>query len=256
MKSLLARLIILFICVFSLASCNMSDAGAQQDVNLPAVTPGESGSAEPQRQQEMPGGETTGTEQVDDSSPTNTPEPTHDQPAPPTEAPTDSVAQAAPVEIDARGSGEVSLDAAWAQAVEMPPGVPFRITISEAEIEDKILSSMTSSGYGANISSLDVTLQNGQIGLSFIFTVPDRTSAQVQASVVFNASIDANGDLVLTVASAEAGRFSIPPEMLTAFSDALAEAMTGAASSAETEVTLTSLVIADGLMTIEGYAQP
>jgi hypothetical protein len=163
---------------------------------------------------------------------------------------------AEPVAIAATGGSADSLDTAWATARSQPQGVPFRITTDEATIEAKIYAKMAASGYGSNISDLNVMLDNQQIGMSFTLTLTQPRTISATGSVVFNASIDGNGDLVLSVASATFGQFKIPPEMLTALTEALTEAMVGARSSAEADVTLTELVIFGGQMIIVGYAVP
>ncbi len=175
-----------------------------------------------------------------------------------TEATAEPPAQPAaePVAIAATGGNAESLDAAWATARSQPQGVPFRITTDEATIEAKIYAKMAESGYGSSISDLNVTLDNQQIGMSFTLTLTQPRTISASGSVVFDASIDGNGDLVLSVASASFGQFNIPPEMLTALTEALTEAMIGARSSAEADVTLTELIISGGQMTIAGYAVP
>ena len=136
----------------------------------------------------------------------------------------------------------------------------FIVTVDEFElIEAMIAEAMAQSGYGSNISNIDVTLSNGQIGVAFTLTISQKVGQRTvdvsgTAMIIFNASIDANGDLVLSVASATVSvasgqEISIPPEMLTVLNTALSEAITGASSSAETEVTLTELTISGGTMT-------
>ncbi len=192
------------------------------------------------------------------AEPTATPEPTA---APATEAPpeptstpkpTNAPPEATPVVIDARGGGAESLAGAWEQAYDLPAGVPFRITVSEDEVEAMISQRMAESGYGGAISEIKVRLDDGQIRVRFTLTITQPRTISVEGEVVFTAEIDGDGNLALTVTSAEFGRISLPPEMLDALSAALAAAITGAASSAEAEVTLTELIIDDGLMTVSG----
>jgi hypothetical protein len=159
------------------------------------------------------------------------------------------------LEVDARGGGAAAIDAAWEQIGVLEAGAPFTLTISEAEMEEKITAQMEAQGFGANMTDFNVTLDNQQIGVSFNFTAAG-TPVSVPASVLFDASIDANGDLQLVATEAQAGPVSLPPEILTGLSEALAQIMLGARSNGEADVTLTNLVIAGGEMTIEGTVKP
>jgi hypothetical protein len=181
-----------------------------------------------------------------------TPEPTAEPTAEPTSEP--PAESQPPVNIEA--TGETSLEEAWRQAYELPPGVPFSVTATEAQVEAQILAAMAASGYGGNISDFNVTLDNGQIGVSFTYNMTQPVSRSVPASAVFAASIDSNGDLVLTTVSASAGQLTLPPEMVAVLNEAVTQALVGARSNMEADVTLTGLFIDDGSMAVTGYVTP
>jgi hypothetical protein len=193
--------------------------------------------------------------------PTNTPEP-------PPAVPTTPPEQPAPTEVFIPPAGDTAeaLRASWSQAYQLPPGVPFAVTITEAQVEAMIAEAMAKSGYGSRVSNIDVTLNNGQIGVNFTLTIsqkigPRTVDVSGTATVIFNAAIDAGGKLVLTVASATVSAasgqsISIPPEMLTVLNVAVSEAMTGASGSAQAEATLTELTISGGTMIVKGYVTP
>jgi hypothetical protein len=160
--------------------------------------------------------------------------------------------------FEAKGGSADSLKGAWSQVYQMPPGVPFAVTTTEAEIEAMINEKMAASGYGDKISNLNVTLDNGQIVVSFTLTInqqvgPKKVELSADGSVVFAASIDSSGQLALAIVSADFGKISIPPEMLEPLSEAISQAITGAAAGSQANVTLTSLVIDGGEMTVKGY---
>jgi predicted small lipoprotein YifL len=196
--------------------------------------------------------------------------PTESQPEQPTEVPTTPPEQpaTAPTEIAIPPAGETAdaLRQEWSQAYALPAGVPFAVTLTEAQVEALIAEAMAKSSYGSKVSSIDVTLNNGQIGVAFTTTISQKVGPRTvdvsgTATVIFNASIDANGKLVLGVASATltattGQQISIPPEMLTVLNTTVSQALTGASSSAESEVTLTELTISGGTMTIKGYVTP
>ncbi|MBN1311353.1 MAG: hypothetical protein JXB30_08025, partial [Anaerolineae bacterium] len=157
----------------------------------------------------------TSTPEQTEIEPTNPPEqPTDipaDQPEQPESAPTNEPEQPAPapteVVIPPTGETADAIMEAWSQAYELPAGVPFAVTFTEAQIEALIAQAMATGGYGSNVSGVDVSLNNSQIGVSFTVTLAETVGARTinisgTATVVFNAAIDGNGQLVLSVASA------------------------------------------------------
>jgi len=231
----------------------MGQANIPTEVSLPdAPQQGEELAGLPSGPSAATAGDLGEVVQTDEPTAEPTTEPPPEPSAQPTATPPDE--SQTPVNIDATG-GE-SLEEAWRQAYELPPGVPFSVTTTEAEVEAAILAGMAASGYGSNVSDLNVTLDDGLIGISFTYNLTQPVSRSVPASVVFAASIDSNGDLVLTATSASAGQFSIPPEMLTALNEAVSAALIGARSNMESDVTLTELAIDNGIMTVTGYVTP
>jgi hypothetical protein len=207
-------------------------------------------------------------EPAEDSDPSAPPEP---QPqgggeAPPPEQPAEqpAVDYSETMYFEASENSAAALDELWDMVYDLPPGIPFSITITEAQIEDKVNQAIAMSGYGEAISGSDVTFSNGQIGLTFaLSTTIEATGRRVNATatVVFNVWVD-GGEVMVSVASAEAsgaiGSASIPPEMLTVLNEAVAAALNGTdyAAEAGADVTFTEIVISGGSMTLTGYVTP
>jgi glucose/arabinose dehydrogenase len=210
-------------------------------------------------------------ESDDQSAP---PEPQGDEEAPPSEQPAEQPveqpAEQPPVDysetvyFEASENNAAALDELWDMVYDLPPGVPFSVTITEAQIEDKVNQAIAMSGYGEAISGSDVTFSNGQIGLTFaLSTTIEATGRRVNATarVVFNVWVE-GGEVMVSVASAEAsgaiGSTSIPPEMLTVLNEAVAAALNGTdyAAEAGADVTFTEIVISGGSMTLTGYVTP
>ncbi|MEJ2147991.1 MAG: hypothetical protein P8Z40_00775 [Chloroflexota bacterium] len=210
----------------------------------------------------------TGQSEEDQSAP---PEPesqggSDDQAAPPPEQPAEQPPAEVPetVHFEASENNAAALDELWDMVYDLPPGVPFSVTITEAQIEDAVDQAIAMSGYGEAISGSDVTFSNGQIGLTFaLSTTIEATGRTVNASarVVFNVWVE-GGEVMVSVASAEAsgaiGSASIPPEMLTVLNEAVAAALNGTdyAAEAGADVTFTEIVISGGSMTLTGYVTP
>jgi hypothetical protein len=142
----------------------------------------------------------------------------------------------------------LELASAWQEVYSLPEGMPFTVTATEEQVTAAILKSMEASGYGESISNLWVTLDDGQVRLDFDVTLGVAT---VHATVVFEASV-VDGELMLSVVSAEVAGRSLPTAMLDAFNQSISQAVVGASSGTEAEVTLTGLEINDGVMTVSG----
>jgi hypothetical protein len=149
---------------------------------------------------------------------------------------------------DGLSDADLELASAWQEVYSLPEGMPFAVTATEEQVTAAILASMEASGYGESISNLWVTLDDGQIRLDFDVTLGVTT---VHATVVFEASV-VDGELMLNVVSAEVAGRSLPTAMLDAFNQSISQAVIGASSSTEAEVTLTGLEINDGVMTVSG----
>jgi hypothetical protein len=161
-----------------------------------------------------------------------------------------------PVAIEVRGNSPEALQRAWEDIRALGPNTPFTLNVSEQQLEAQLTAAVTASGQEVGVSDLDITLDNNQIAASFTLGLTQPTNVSVPASAVFEASIDANGDLQLIVVEAQAGQVPVPEAVLTVLSEALVEAMTGAQSSAEADVTLTAVAVDDGVMTLTGYRNP
>jgi len=197
-------------------------------------------------------------------SPTATFPPAPTQAPPPAAAEVDYAATAevsAPVAIEQSQSDPESIAALWEQAYQLPPGVPFSVTITEAQIESRIEQALALNGYTDYLRDVSVSLQNGQVIVTFSFEVTvGAVTRTPSATAAFAVALDANGEIVVTLVSASAqtavGTVQIPPEYLSVLNTALTEALVAYsdyAGSSEYTVVLTGLTIANGSMTVTGY---
>lgn len=168
--------------------------------------------------------------------------------------------QATEAVFEARDGSAASLKEAWSQVYQLPTGVPFTVTTTEAGIASAIDEKMAASGSGDKIGNLKVILSGGQIGVAFTVKVgqqagPNPADVSANGTVIFAASVDSTGQLALAIVSADFGKVSIPPEMIAPLSEAISQAITGAAAGSQVDVTLTSLAIDGGTMTIKGVVK-
>jgi uncharacterized protein YpmS len=94
-----------------------------------------------------------------------------------------------------------------------------------------------------------VYLQNGQIQ---IYGTAKQGYFQATAAIILTAGVDDTGKLKIELTSADFGPLPVPTGLLDAFTAMIEEAYTGAVGPMATGIRLTSVVVADGIMTITG----
>jgi hypothetical protein len=92
-------------------------------------------------------------------------------------------------------------------------------------------------------------LRNGQIQ---IYGTAHRGSFMATASIILTAGIDAQGQPVIELTSADFGPLPVPAGVKEATTAMIREAYTGALGPAATGFRLESITIADGIMTVVG----
>jgi len=136
----------------------------------------------------------------------------------------------------------------------LPPGTPFSVTATEAEIKSMLEQALGASGYGEGILIEDVRLDEGQIEASFTLELPPFDTA-IPGSAVVVASIDGEGNPVVSIASAEFSHLKAPAESLGTLNQALSEAIADAQDNSGMDVRLTGLLIDDGTVVVSGYTE-
>ncbi len=94
-----------------------------------------------------------------------------------------------------------------------------------------------------------VYLQDGQIQ---IYGRAKKGNFEATALIVLTAGVDENGELKIELTSADFGPLPIPTGLLDAVTAMIDEAFTGSVGPVATGIRLTSVTVADGVMTISG----
>lgn len=124
----------------------------------------------------------------------------------------------------------------------------FSVTITEGQFTDFINRKNTQNP-NASLSNIQVFLRDGQVQLyATTESDPNSTSVQITATV----AVTEDGQLQFNVVSAKLGNFPIPDSILTSISDSINNALNGQGTSGAENIHITSIVIADGYMTITG----
>lgn len=122
------------------------------------------------------------------------------------------------------------------------------LSINETQITS-LLAQKLASQSTPFIQDPQVYLQNGEIQ---VYGKATQANLQANVRIVLKASVDADGQPVITVTSADFGPFPAPQGLNDSVSAMIDQAFTGSFGPAATGLRLESINIADGIMTISG----
>lgn len=156
--------------------------------------------------------------------------------------------QPIPVSTEAAGS----LQQQFEQAIQNPgPNGQITLTINETQLTS-LLAEKLASMQDPIISNPQVYLRDGQIQL---FGQASRGYFQANVGIVLTATVDANGQPLVEISSADFGPVPVPENLNQSISSMVQEAYTGALGPLATGVALDSIVISDGVMTLTGHTR-
>ena len=120
--------------------------------------------------------------------------------------------------------------------------------ISESQITSYLDSKLTDQE-NPFITDPQVYLQDGKI---LVYGTVTRGYFEATAEIIFTASIDLNGKLILELSSADFGPFEVPDDLKEVITTLVTEAYTGSLGPVATGFQLEGIVIADGMMMVVG----
>lgn len=124
----------------------------------------------------------------------------------------------------------------------------FSVTITEGQFSD-FINRKNAENPNATLSNIQVFLRDGQVQLyATTESDPNSTSVQITATV----AVTEAGKLQFTVVSAQLGSFPIPDSILNSISESINNALNGQDTPGTENIHITSIVIAEGYMTITG----
>jgi len=154
---------------------------------------------------------------------------------------------ASPIPVSATSAHEVQdlLEAAAASAATGS----VTVTFTEQQLTSAVALYLEENATDPQLTNPQVFLRDGKIQLYGTAVVQGLT---VDATFVISTSVSADGQLTFAAESGSFGPLGVPDDVLTQISDALNEWATGSIAPAMTGVRLSSVVVADGLLTVTG----
>lgn len=122
------------------------------------------------------------------------------------------------------------------------------ITITEPQLTSYLATKLQQQA-DPLLTDPQVYLQDGQIQ---IYGRAEKGNFAATALIILTAGVDKNGELKIELTSADFGPLPIPTGLLDAITAMIDEAFTGSVGPVATGIRLTSITVADGVMTVTG----
>ncbi len=153
--------------------------------------------------------------------------------------------QSVPVSTESVGNLQDALGTAEADAAVTGT---LTVSITEAQLTSYLASRLQTQS-SVVISNPQIYLQDGQIQL---YGTVQQGNFQVTASAILSAGVDDQGQVKITLTSADFGPIPVPQNVRDAITSSIQEAFTGAVGPVATGIRLESITVANGTMTIVG----
>lgn len=175
-----------------------------------------------------------------------------------TPEPTEEPSAGEAMTFEASGDAAEAIQEAYAQARALEPDQSFAVTFTDAQLEAAVNARLAESGASELIQDLSITFVPDQIDVAFSLKLGE-TGVSIDVTMAMSVSVDDSGEVQVEVLSAEAGQAEIPPEALDTLNEALSNALIGASgadAADEVDLTITGIVIGEGIATVSGTVAP
>ncbi len=154
-------------------------------------------------------------------------------------------AEPIPVSVEAAESIQTIIDSATITD-EQTKSVAF--TVTQEQVTSFAVQEMANHPE-ANISNLQIYLQDGKIDIYAVYT---QEYFDINVHLILTAEIDANNQLAIKIETVDLGNIPAPEGLLDTISSLLDETVTNSLIPATTGFRMESIYIADGMATISG----
>jgi hypothetical protein len=139
---------------------------------------------------------------------------------------------------------------AWGQTYGLPPRSQFTIRATQSQVGEYIVQSLQLAGFQASVRGGSATLGSGQFRLDL--SLVDTGGASGTGTITFQPTLDASGRVKLNAIGNTLGTLQLPDGLLGNIGDSVEKALLGAPSDAISKVTLQSISLENGVMTVTG----
>src|SRR5574341_419811 len=138
-----------------------------------------------------------------------------------------------------------------------PPTGPFSVMFTEAELTSALAEAIAqqeaATGEALPVQTPQVLLRDGNIS---VYMTVQLDATQVDRLVVTQPAIDANGLVNVAVIGAEFGPVDVDPSQFDSLAAEIERTINEPIRASPTPITLTTITVAEGQLTISGTAAP
>lgn len=156
-------------------------------------------------------------------------------------------APASPIPVSTEAAGE--LEDLWQNAIDnADENGQITVVMTEEQVTSYVALKLAEQPENP-IENVQIFLRDGKMTLQGDAKIG---SLNAPATLVINVTVDADGQLVAEIEDADFGPVPVPSSMLTSLNDAIQESLTNELTIDSTQLTITSIAIADGKMSFSG----
>jgi hypothetical protein len=142
---------------------------------------------------------------------------------------------------------------AWGQVYALPSGSDFTISATQNQVTNFIVATLQLSGFGTSVKGGNATIAGGQIRLDL--AIIDKAGTAGSGTVTFQPTLDATVHIKLNPLGGQFGTLQLPDNLVPATGDAIYTALAGAKSDALSRVTIKSMSLDNGILTVSGVVK-
>lgn len=156
-------------------------------------------------------------------------------------------APASPIPVSTEAAGE--LEDLWQNAIDnADANGQVTVVMTEEQVTSYVALKLAEQPENP-IENVQIFLRDGKMTLQGDAKLGTLTAP---ATLVIDITVDANGQLAAEIEDADFGPVPVPQSMLTSLNDAIQESLTNELTINSTQLTITSIAIADGKMSFSG----
>ncbi len=155
-----------------------------------------------------------------------------------------------PGTFDLTGDPAASLAHAWGQTYALAPGTQFEIIATQQQMGEYVIQQLQLAGWDQTARGGSIAIALGQVRLDLALV--DADSNFGAGTVTFQPTLDPAGRLRLNPQGADFGGLRMPNNFTPALGDAVHTGLTGARDDSLSRVSLSRLVLENGILDVAG----
>ena len=154
---------------------------------------------------------------------------------------------ASPIVVSTEAAGE--LEDLWQNAIDNAVDGQFSVVMTEEQLTSYVSVKLAEQEEELPLEDVQIFLRNGNMTMKANAKIG---AIVAPATIDFNVTVNAEGKLEAAIEDADFGPVPVPDSMLESLNESINESLTNELTINSTEITLESIAIADGKMSVSG----